>query len=197
MNIILFSDPIFLWILVVLSIILLYKNFLYEIWFLYFNYLAGMEYYETSRGAIKDIVKIVQKYFPWTATFYDLGSSRWSLLFPLSKLLSTYQFIGIENIPFQVKFCRFLQKYFIKRKNLFFKQDDFFTTDISWADILFLYVPKVLLPRLQWILQKNMRGGQILILYRIHFEYWQPTEIIPTDFINGTSHNNIYIYQNT
>jgi len=41
-----------------------------------------------------------------------------------------------------------------------------------------------------------MSQKQILILYRISFKNWKPIEIIPTDFVNGISQNNIYIYQN-
>lgn len=41
-----------------------------------------------------------------------------------------------------------------------------------------------------------MNKKQVLILYRISFKDWKPIEIIPTDFVNGVSQNNIYIYQN-
>ncbi len=197
MNTVLFSDPLFLWILGVLLVFVIYKNFLYEIWFFYFNYIAGMEYVETSSEAILDIGKIIKRYFPWKSAFYDLGSSRGSLLFPLSKLVPESHFVGIENIAFQVRFCRFLQKFWFRRKNLQFIQEDFFTVDISWANILFLYVPRLLLPGLQKMLQSKMNKKQILILYRISFKDWTPIEIIPTDFVKGISQNNIYIYQNT
>jgi len=197
MDTVFFSDPIFLWILWVLFIFIVFKKFLYKIWFLYFNFIARMEYVETSDMAIKDIEKIIGRYFPWKSVFYDLGSGRWSLLFPLSKLVPKCRFVGVENIPFQIKFCRFLQKFLFQRKNLHFIQDDFSITNISWANMLFLFVPRWLLPNLKKVLQAKMKKKQILILYRISFLDWKPIEIIPTDFLRGVSQNNIYIYQNT
>ncbi len=156
-----------------------------------------MEYFETSSEAIFDIGKVIKKYFPKKSVFYDLGSSRGSLLFPLSKMVSECRFFGVENIAFQVRFCRFLQKFWFRRKNLHFIQEDFLTVDISRADMLFLYVPKILLPGLKKTLRSKMNKKQILILYRISFKDWEPIEIIPTDFVKGISQNNIYIYQNT
>jgi len=105
--------------------------------------------------------------------------------------------VGVENIPFQIKFCRFLQKFLFQRKNLHFIQDDFSTVNISGANMLFLFIPRWLLPDLKKVLQSKMNKKQILILYRISFKDWTPIEIIPTDFVNGISQNNIYIYQNT
>ncbi len=197
MNNFLLSDHIYIWVLFILLVYLVYKkHFLYMLWSIYFNDFADMEYFETSSNAILDIEKIVKKYFRWTGVFYDFGSSRGSLLFPLSNLLPEYRFVGVENIAFQVRFCRFLQKFWIRRKNLHFIQEDFFTVDISWADILFLYVPRLLLSKLKKVLQAKMNKKQVLILYRISFKDWKPIEIIPTDFVNGVSQNNIYIYQN-
>jgi SAM-dependent methyltransferase len=156
-----------------------------------------MEYVETSSNGITDISKIIRKYFPWKSVFYDLGSGRWSVLFPLSKLVPECCFFGVENIAFQIKFCRFLQRFWLKRENLNFIQEDFCTVNISSANMLFLYVPRILLPNLKKVLQAKMNKKQILILYRISFKDWTPIEIIPTDFVNGISQNNIYIYQNT
>lgn len=188
---------IYIWLIFILLIFVVYKNFLYLLWSIYFNDFANMEYYETSSGAILEIANIIRRYFPWKSIFYDLGSSRGSVLFPLSKLVPGSHFVGVENIAFQVKFCRFLQKFWFRRKNLQFIQEDFFTVDISWTDMLFLYVPRILLPNLKKLLQTKMNNKQILILYRISFKDWTPIEIIPTDFVNGISQNNIYIYQNT
>jgi len=194
---ILFADPLFLGLLWVLFIYVVCRNFLYHIWFFYFNYISGMEYVETSPAGVIDISKVITKYFPWKSVFYDLGSGRWSLLFPLSKLVPKCNFVGVENIPFQIKFCRFLQKFLFQRKNLHFIQDDFSTVNISGANMLFLFIPRWLLPDLKKVLQSKMNKKQILILYRISFKDWTPIEIIPTDFVNGISQNNIYIYQNT
>ncbi len=194
---VLFTDPLFLGFLWVLFVYIVGRNFLYDIWFFYFNYISGMEYVETSPAAILDIWKIIKKYFPWKSVFYDLGSGRGSLLFPLSKLANKCDFFWIENIPFQIRFCKFIQFFQPKRKNLHFLLDNFSTIDIAPANMLFLYIPRLLLPNLKKILQAKMDKKQILILYRISFKNWKPIEIIPTDFVNGISQNNIYIYQNT
>lgn len=174
-----------------------FRYFLYGVWHLYFEAISSMEYRETSQAGMRDIWKIIGKYFPWKSVFYDLGSGRWSLLFPLSKLVPKCRFVGVENIAFQIRFCRFLQYFQSKKTNLRFIRSDFSTVNISRADMLFLYVPRFLLPGLKKILQAKMNKGQILILYRISFKNWKPVEIVPTDFVNGISRNNIYIYQNT
>lgn len=173
-----------------------FKYFLYDVWYFYFNFILGMEYAETSSSGVRDIGKIIKRYFPSKSVFYDLGSGRWSLLFPLSKIVPECDFFGIEDIPFQIRFCRFIQYFRRNKTNLHFVQDNFSTMDISWANILFLYVPNIFLPNLKKILQAKMSQKQILILYRISFKNWKPIEIIPTDFVNGISQNNIYIYQN-
>lgn len=173
-----------------------FKYFLYDVWYFYFNFILGMEYAETSPSGVRDIGKIIKRYFPSKSVFYDLGSGRWSLLFPLSKIVPKCDFFGIENRVFQIRFCRFLQYFQSDKKNLHFVQENFSTTNLSKANILFLYVPKILLPGLKKILRAKMDKKQILILYSISFRDWKPIEIIPTDFVDGISRNNIYIYQN-
>lgn len=70
------------------------------------------------------------------------------------------------------------------------------TTDISKADVIFIYVPRILLPQLKEKLQKELGKKAIVILYKISFVDWLPMETIDTDYTHGISRNKIFIYQN-
>lgn len=67
--------------------------------------------------------------------------------------------------------------------------------DISKADIIFIYVPRILLPGLRKKIQKECKKDTRVILYRIRFDDWIPHEEILTDGIEGIGENKIYIYR--
>lgn len=67
----------------------------------------------------------------------DLGSGWGTLLLPLAKQFPQHTFVGIEYgcIPYMVSCLR------AKRlKNIKFYRQDFFNTDISQADVIFLFL---------------------------------------------------------
>ena len=59
------------------------------------------------------------------------------------------------------------------------------TADISKVDVVFMYVPRVLLPQLQEKLQRELKNKGIVILYKISFLDWSPIETIDTDYVEG------------
>lgn len=68
-------------------------------------------------------------------------------------------------------------------------------TNMSKADIIYIYVPRILLPGLRKKIQKECKKGTRIILYRITFDDWIPHEEIRTDGVAGISENTIFIYR--
>lgn len=102
--------------------------------------------------------------------------------------------IGIEHDFIKMFYAKFWNQFYPFRRVSFLKRD-FFVTDIFKADIIFIYVPRVLLPKLEKKLQKELKKGAMVITYRISFPHWKSSVILETDTIDGVSRNSIFIYQ--
>jgi hypothetical protein len=104
--------------------------------------------------------------------------------------------IWIENDPVKIFFARFEKIMRLKfLKWPIFRKADFFTTDLQSADVVFLYVPRNLLPKLFDKFQKELKNGATVIIYRIDFPEWRVFDTIKTDRGRWVSKNNIFIYR--
>lgn len=93
-----------------------------------------------SCGKVKDaMLKDVAEYLKNKKgkVVMDLGSGWGTLLLPLAKQFPQHTFVGIEygRIPYMISCLR--AKRF---KNIKFYRQDFFNTDISQADVIFLFL---------------------------------------------------------
>ena len=73
--------------------------------------------------------------------FYDLGCGNGNLIFGLSKNFPQTNFIGVENSITQYLFAKF--KLFLsktKRKKVSIKFENFFKTDLSKADHVYIWI---------------------------------------------------------
>lgn len=157
--------------------------------------LGGEEYFETSPSAIRDIGKYLIAQGLEKKTLYDFGSSRWNFMYALLKICPKLETVGIENDGLKIACAKFENLFHIHRYRISFLKTDFFAADISKADIIFIYVPRVLLPELEKKLQKELKKGAIVITYRISFSHWKPKVILETDIIDRASRNSIFIYE--
>jgi len=166
---------------------------LYFLWI--FDHLFGNDDFETSKGAIRKISGIITGRGKAGGMLYDLGSSRGSFVFRLSRICPHLKIVGIDN--------SFLRIWFSRLGNIFtggdkihskFLMGDIFAADVSKADIIFVYLPRPLLPKLAEKLQRELKLGALVITYRVHFPNWRPEEIHQTDFWQTVSRNNIFVY---
>lgn len=156
---------------------------------------TGEEYFETTPEAIKSIGNYLVTHNRENNLLYDFGSSQWDFLFRLLKVAKNLKTIGLERDGIKIFYARLRNVFQRNKHNPLFLKTDFMKTDISKADIIFIYVPRVLLPQLQKKLQKELKKGAIVILYKISFLDWVPYKTLDTDIIDGVYKNKIFIYQ--
>lgn len=101
----------------------------------------------------------------------------------------------MENDYLKIAYAKFGNLFHKNSLRFSFLMQDFLTVDISKADIIFIYVPRFLLPELEKKLQKELGKRAIVITYRISFPHWKPTEILGTDTLHGVSQNSIFVYK--
>ena len=90
---------------------------------------------KVKTAMIDDVAKILAK--RKNQTVMDLGSGWGTLLIPLAKKFPNHHFIGIEYgfVPY------FISKFRTRKMhNIAFYRQDFWNTDISKADVIFLFL---------------------------------------------------------
>ncbi len=134
--------------------------------------LGGLDF-TTDLKVVKNIAGIIAARHLETGNFYDLGSCRGGLAIKISKNLPNLQVKGFDNSWYRVLLAK-ARSLFLK--NLAFKKENIFETDVSSVSIVFLYLPKELMPALETKLQKELKPGAIVIANRTCFPNWQVTE---------------------
>ncbi|MBP6921274.1 hypothetical protein KBB89_01880 [Candidatus Gracilibacteria bacterium] len=160
----------------------------------WYNYGKNEEYAETSPEAVRYIGNYLVKYDLDRSVLYDFGSSQGSLIFSLLKICKNLKTVGIERDSFKNFGANLANKFHRYKHAPLFLKEDFMKTDISKADIIFIYVPRILLPKLSKKIQKEGKKNTKVILYRISFDNWKPTEIIQLDGYDKNPDNKISIY---
>ncbi len=123
-----------------------------------------------------------------TQTVMDLGSGYGTLLIPLARQFPQHHFIGYEWGFVAYCICKIRC---IGIKNITLYRRDFFTADISNANIIVLFLIPFLMKRMEQKCQAEARTKTIIYANRFKFPTWQPNrEIALTD-----SFNHIYIYE--
>ena len=189
---------ILLIIVFIVSILLVNIRINLKYWFWKYIHHSWEEYFETSSAAIRDIWKYLSMHNLGESIFYDLGSSRGNVLLGLSYLCPKMKMIWIENDNFKI-FCARFEKLFHYNSywKITFRKADFFTADIYHAQVLFAYVPRILLKDLAEKFKRELKENTVIITYRIDFPDWKPLEVIETDIVDWISHNKIFIYKNS
>ena len=118
----------------------------------------------------------------------DLGSGWGSLLLPLAKKFPEHTFIGIEYgyIPYVVSCWRAR-----KLKNLQFKREDFFKSDISKADIIFLFLLTSTMEKLSKKCIDEIKPGAIAYANRFPIQGKKPAKKVSF----GSDYETYYIYE--
>ncbi len=132
----------------------------------------------TSRRATKALASTIRKYNPDAKNFYDLGCARGTLSLRLKKFLPSLNIYGIDNSAVRIFFAALKSK--ILKRNVDFKKQDIFQTDLSNADVVYTYLWYDLMPILEKKLQKELKQSAVVVTNTSHFKDWQPVEKIVT-----------------
>lgn len=122
-------------------------------------------------------------------TVMDLGSGWGTLLLPLAKKFPNHKFVGIE--------CGFLP-YWIsvwrshKLKNLVFLRQDFFETDISKADLIFVFLLNSTMAKLTSKIKNEMKSESLVIANRFPMKDTEPYKEVSL----GSKYYTYYVYKN-
>jgi trans-aconitate methyltransferase len=132
--------------------------------------------FSTSQLATAKIVSIIQDHKQERGVLYDLGSCRGIFALRIQKFLPQLKIYGIDNSQFRT-FCSRVKSIFLKIHPKFLTAD-LFKTNVSQADIVYIYLPRELMPRLQNKLRQELKPGALVIINSVSFPDWQPKEII-------------------
>jgi hypothetical protein len=134
--------------------------------------LGGLDF-ATSNLATRKIKSIIQMYGAEKAILYDLGSGRGGFAIATAKVLPKLRIRGIDNSWLRVLLSK-IRAVFLG--NIIFKKANIFNTDVSPADIIYLYLPQGTMPDLYVKLQKELKSGALVITSTVFFSSWEPVE---------------------
>ncbi|MBI5153415.1 MAG: methyltransferase domain-containing protein [Parcubacteria group bacterium] len=135
------------------------------------NILGGIST-STQMRTRKKIYEIVRKHAPHAKTFYDLGCSKGTLTLTIKKLLPHLTIYGFDNSKWRIVLAK--TKAIILNKPIFFVYQDIFEINVQKADVVFIYLPRELLPRLEKKLLAELSLGAIVITNTGFFPNWKP-----------------------
>ncbi len=157
----------------------------------------GGEDYATGKKAIQKVAEIIIAKKRQNQLLYDLGSCRGNFVFGISRACPDLKIVGIDNSYIRTWAARlrnYIQPRRLQKNQISFLKADLFKTDLSNADLIFIYLPKELLAALEAKLQQNLKPGALVITHRVYFPNWQPSQTLLSgqpEIKNG----NLYIYE--
>ena len=118
----------------------------------------------------------------------DLGSGWGSLLLPLAKRFPQHHFIGIEYgyIPYFVSKLRSR-----KMPNITYYRQDFFKSDISKADIIFMFLINKIMPKIEDKCSTEAKKGALIYSNRFPMPRMQEKRKVSL----GSKYNTYYVYK--
>jgi len=101
----------------------------------------------TERRMVRDVKNEISKKLANSQKFYDLGSGSGKVCFSIAKKFPQMEIIGVEKFKLVYLLAR-AKLFFLPYKNLNLVNGDFFTTNISEADFIFMFLTKSFLDKL-------------------------------------------------
>jgi trans-aconitate methyltransferase len=162
-------------ILIILTIITaIYTSYLIVI------FIGGINTLSTSREATKKILEVIGENQSNKINFFDLGCGDGRIVLAVKKNFPNLNVFGVEKsclIFFtKLKALLFLTILTNSKNNFFLERKNFFERDLREADIIYCYLPKDLLAKLEEKLKKELKVGTIIITNTTSFPDWQPKE---------------------
>jgi len=181
---------IFLIIFLIIFITLWSLFNVFWLWYL-IDFILCEEDYVTSKNTTRKIVAFINENFK-KGTFYDLGSSRGDFVLDIANQCPQLQITGIDDSFLRVSISKL--RAVMNNKKVVFKNKDIFKTDISKAELIYIYIPRILLSKLSKKLEKELHAGATVITSRISFPGWIPSRTISKNPKNKKEQD-IFIYK--
>lgn len=134
--------------------------------------------FPTSRNGIKEVSKILVEFKKNTGIFYDLGSARGDFIVTLLKYSPSLQAFGVDNNRLRIFFAKGLS--FLWRRPVHFLHGDIFSTNVSLADTVYIYLDISLMESLEKKLFEELKSGAMVITNTQSFPNWQPVKVYIT-----------------
>lgn len=173
---------------ILFSILLLFVIALFFIDIFYFFKLKS-GFVPASYSAIKKILENVK--LQQGQIVYDLGCGDGRFLFAAEKKY------GIQGIGYEFALIPYLlaqiRKFIIRSKAQIYRKN-FFSADLSSADIVFCYLLPEILGQLKPKFQKELKNGSKIISYKFPITNWIEPEVINLNSQKVNSEN-VFIYK--
>lgn len=129
----------------------------------------------TSRQAIKVIVQIIAGKKQGKNNFYELGCGRGGVATAVKKNFPELTVFGLEKNGLQIFFAK-LKSFFLGQK-ITLRKIDLFKADLENADIVYIYLERELMSKIEKKLKNELKGGSVIITNTTSFPNWPPKEI--------------------
>jgi trans-aconitate methyltransferase len=123
-----------------------------------------------------------------TGIVYDLGCGDGAVLTYIKQSHPHATMTGVEGSLMPYLFAKWKTRHI----NLTLRYEDFYTTKIDTADVIFCFLTKNLMPRLEKHLLATLKKGAIVYSYAFEFPNWKPTREIPHP--QNPNRSSMYIY---
>lgn len=130
--------------------------------------------FATTALATRKVAEIIIANNKSEDVIYDFGSSRGYFIFRLLKKCPKLKAIGIDNSRLRIWESK--AGNFLFSRNVNFVQADFFTVDVSKADVVYVYLKPSIMPKAQDKLKKELKPGCLVIVNTQSFPSWPTTE---------------------
>lgn len=153
-------DPVYLYTFLVLVLC-----------FLGLSWFAGSDapYVSTKMDLINSVLKRAGA--KKSRTFYELGSGDGRVVLEAAKLGAVS--FGIEQSWLRVLLSKYLAKK-LKLDNAHFLHGNIFKRSYTDADVIYIYLLKEAVARLEAQLKKELKKGSTVITQTYHFKNWKP-----------------------
>ncbi|MFA5135013.1 MAG: class I SAM-dependent methyltransferase [Patescibacteria group bacterium] len=124
-------------------------------------------------------------------TVYDLGCGNARFLLEVEKRTGA-QAIGFELSPWAYVLAKL--NVLFRRSNVQVRYGDFYRGNINDADIIFCFLIDSVMPKVQQLLERQLKPGTIVISFAFPITAWKPIKKFPSRQ-NDPKSSKIYIYQ--
>ena len=141
---------------------------------------------KVRQGMVEDVARLLAR--RKNQVVMDLGSGWGSLLLPLAKRFPEHHFIGIEYgfLPCFVSRLRARGLH-----NITFRRENFFKTDISQANVIFMFLLKHIMVKITPKCQKECKKGTLIYANRFPMPDVKPEQEVSF----GSKYLTYYVYK--
>jgi len=133
----------------------------------------------TSAAARKQVLQLIAKYRPAAKNLYDLGCAYGDFALALNRELPRLQVIAVDNNRLRIALAKIKKRLMNSPVN--FHKENLFQINLKSAEIVYTYLPRALMPRLEEKLLAELPAGAVVITNSTYFPLWRPAEMLCLD----------------